>query len=96
MSDLEAAPPLPAGKRLGTVAVVVYATFALLVENTIWVLQYDIGHADYLPIRPPLSSGAPAMPLAPPVTRARNPSRRKGVVMNSHSTTHPHRKGRRA
>jgi len=26
------------------------ATFALLVENTIWVLQYDIGHADYLPV----------------------------------------------
>ncbi len=26
------------------------ATFALLVENTFWVLQYDIGHADYLPV----------------------------------------------
>lgn len=26
------------------------ATFALLVENTVWVLQYDIGHADYLPV----------------------------------------------
>jgi two-component system sensor histidine kinase PilS (NtrC family) len=26
------------------------ATFALLVENTIWVLRYDIGHADYLPV----------------------------------------------
>ena len=26
------------------------ATFGLMVENTIWVLQYDIGHADYLPV----------------------------------------------
>ena len=29
------------------------------------------------------------IPLAPPVTSARSPSKRKGVVMNSHSTTYP-------
>jgi len=26
------------------------ATFALFVENAIWVLKYDIGHADFLPV----------------------------------------------
>lgn len=26
------------------------ATFALFVENAVWVLKYDIGHADFLPV----------------------------------------------
>jgi two-component system sensor histidine kinase PilS (NtrC family) len=26
------------------------ATFALFVENAVWVLRYDIGHADFLPV----------------------------------------------
>ncbi len=33
------------------------------------------------------AAGFFAVPLAPPVTKARRPSKRKGVVMNSHSTT---------